>query len=125
MAQHWPFFASLLSMQGMVFSKADADLSEYYDERLVPSSLQSIGDELRTLLLQDTQTLEAVHEVGELSPQEAWGQESIRLRNVYTDPLNFLQVESLSRQRASGDERYNEAVMVTIAGIAAGMRNTG
>jgi phosphoenolpyruvate carboxylase len=109
----------------MVFSKADADLSAYYDERLVPSSLQSIGDELRTLLLQDTQTLEAVHEVGELSPQEAWGQESIRLRNVYTDPLNFLQVESLSRQRASGDERYNEAVMVTIAGIAAGMRNTG
>lgn len=125
MAQHWPFFASLLSMQGMVFSKADADLSAYYDERLVPPSLQSIGDELRTLLLQDTQTLEAVHEVGELSPQEAWGQESIRLRNVYTDPLNFLQVESLSRQRDSGDERYNEAVMVTIAGIAAGMRNTG
>ncbi len=53
--------------------------------------------------------------------------ESIALRNVYTDPLNVLQAELLhrSRQQEQPDPRVEQALMVTIAGVAAGMRNTG
>ena len=60
-----------------------------------------------------------------------WIAESIQLRNIYTDPLNVLQAELLHRSRQAEkeghepDPRVEQALMVTIAGIAAGMRNTG
>ena len=55
-----------------------------------------------------------------------WIAESIKLRNIYTDPLNLLQVELLRRLR-SGENKHalEQALMITITGIAAGMRNTG
>lgn len=60
-----------------------------------------------------------------------WIAESIQLRNIYTDPLNVLQAELLHRSRPAEeqgnapDPRVEQALMVTIAGVAAGMRNTG
>ena len=57
-----------------------------------------------------------------------WIAESIQLRNIYTDPLNVLQAELLNRSRNHPETLHPEldqALMVTIAGIAAGMRNTG
>ena len=60
-----------------------------------------------------------------------WIAESIQLRNIYTDPLNVLQAELLHRSRQAEEEgkdpdpRVEQALMVTIAGVAAGMRNTG
>ena len=60
-----------------------------------------------------------------------WIAESIQLRNVYTDPLNVLQAELLHRSRRAEEEGkepdpcVEQALMVTIAGVAAGMRNTG
>jgi len=125
MAARWPFFATLLSMQGMVLIKADSGLSAYYDKRLVPGELRSIGEELRELLAQDARTLESLLREREFTPEQRWGMESIALRNIYTDPLNYLQVESLARKRHGGGAQIDLAVMVTIAGIAAGMRNTG
>ena len=51
---------------------------------------------------------------------------SISVRNPYTDPLHLLQAELMARLRADSENRTLEsALMVTIAGIAAGMRNTG
>jgi phosphoenolpyruvate carboxylase len=50
---------------------------------------------------------------------------SIQLRNVYTYPLNLLQAELLKRVRRQPDAAEEQALMVTIAGVAAGMRNTG
>jgi phosphoenolpyruvate carboxylase len=58
-------------------------------------------------------------------------QRSVHLRNPYVDPLNYLQVEMLRRLRAltdqDGDEaaQHREIIVVTINGIAAGLRNTG
>jgi phosphoenolpyruvate carboxylase len=52
---------------------------------------------------------------------------SISVRNPYVDPINLLQVELLSRLRANPDcdERLHDALLITINGIAAGLRNTG
>ena len=61
----------------------------------------------------------------ELLQYQSWSRESILLRNIYTDPLNFLQAELLERNRRRQDDEIEQAIMVTIAGIAAGMRNTG
>jgi phosphoenolpyruvate carboxylase len=58
-------------------------------------------------------------------------QRSVQLRNPYVDPLNYLQVEMLHRLRRLADpegteaERYREVIVLTVNGIAAGLRNTG
>jgi phosphoenolpyruvate carboxylase len=51
-------------------------------------------------------------------------QQSIRLRNPYVDPINAVQVSLLRRYRG-GDEAAAPALLRSIAGIAAGLRNTG
>ena len=52
-------------------------------------------------------------------------QRSIRVRNPYVDPLNLLQAELLKRLRAEDSSDVADALLVTIHGIAQGMRNTG
>jgi phosphoenolpyruvate carboxylase len=50
---------------------------------------------------------------------------SIDVRNPYVDPINLLQIELLHRARRSADAQVNAALLVTVNGVAAGMRNTG
>ena len=114
-------------MLEMVFSKADLWLAEYYDQRLVAKELQRLGQNLRTQLSEDIQTILALSSDGQLMGDLPWIADSIALRNVYTDPLNLLQVELLARlrQTENPDPELEQALMITITGIAAGMRNTG
>lgn len=125
MAAHWPFFETRLSMLEMVFAKADAGLSAFYDERLVPEELHPIGQRLRQQLAADAKTILQLTGAEQLIDDHPWSRESIALRNIYTDPLNVLQAELLRRNREQNDPLIEQAIMVTIAGIAAGMRNTG
>lgn len=125
MATQWPFFETRLSMLEMVFAKADAGLSAYYDERLVPPALRHLGERLRNQLAADTDVITAILERQELLETQAWIRQSIQLRNIYTDPLNYLQAELLQRNRTEQRDILDRAIMVTVAGIAAGMRNTG
>ena len=125
MAANWPFFATRLSMLEMVYAKADVGLSAYYDESLVPAALAFIGEGLRAQLVADTATVMNIQGSEQLLADQPWTAESIRLRNIYTDPLNFLQAELLKRNREAEEPQLARAIMVTIAGIAAGMRNTG
>ena len=125
MAREWPFFATRLAMLEMVFAKAGPGLSAHYDANLVPESLCSIGSMLREEMAADRDTVMSLLGVESLLQDQEWVAESIALRNVYTDPLNYLQVELLGRTRQADDPLAQRAMMVTIAGIAAGMRNTG
>ncbi len=125
MQQHWPFFKATLDSIEMVFSKANPNISALYDKRLVEADLQPLGEELRgkyhqtmALLLDITQ-----HEIPlENSPIV---RQSVDVRNTYVVPLNLLQVELLARIREQEDQHVLNALLVTINGIAAGMRNTG
>ncbi|WP_341502251.1 phosphoenolpyruvate carboxylase [Gallaecimonas sp. GXIMD4217] len=125
--EHWPFFKARLDMLEMVYMKADTELAAYYEQRLVPNELWPLGKQLRALLREGIHTLLTLSKEDSLMDKEPWIQESIRLRNPYTDPLNILQAELLrrARQQAELPKPVERALMVTIAGIAAGMRNTG
>lgn len=128
MQQQWPFFATRMSMLEMVFLKADADIAAYYDKVLVPDELKHLGESLRQQLTADRALLLQLIHSDTLMAKESWIRESIMLRNTYVDPLHILQAELLHRVRHQ-PERVNpmisQALMVTIAGIAAGMRNSG
>ncbi|MDE1251725.1 phosphoenolpyruvate carboxylase [Vibrio aestuarianus] len=127
MCREWPFFSTRLGMLEMVYSKCNIEISRYYDERLVDESLRPLGDRLRTQLQKDIKAVLNVENNENLMQSDPWGLESIRLRNIYVEPLNMLQAELLyrTRQTETPSVELEEALMVTIAGIAAGMRNTG
>ncbi|WP_109077380.1 phosphoenolpyruvate carboxylase [Aggregatibacter kilianii] len=128
MCQTWPFFSTRIGMLEMVFSKTDMWLSEHYDRNLVKPELWYLGQSLREQLQEDIQTILSLSHKDQLMSNLPWIAESIALRNVYTDPLNLLQVELLRRLRAQPDNPnpdVEQALMITITGIAAGMRNTG
>ena len=125
MAQKWPFFGARLSMLEMVFAKSDLSIAELYDQLLVTPELSGLGAALRQQLSTDRSTLLAILETESELEVDNWGRESINLRDIYTAPLNLLQAELLRRQRANPDKATERALMVTIAGVAAGMRNTG
>ncbi len=125
MAAEWPFFATRLSMLEMVFAKTDTGLSAYYDSRLVPENLRFIGDRLRSQLQRDIATVLELTGAEQLLATQPWTRESIELRDIYVDPLNVLQAELLRSNRKQQDSRVEQALLVSIAGVAAGMRNTG
>ncbi|MEZ8144908.1 phosphoenolpyruvate carboxylase [Enterovibrio norvegicus] len=127
MCSEWPFFSTRLGMLEMVFTKTSPSISKYYDEKLVDKELWPLGEQLRERLNQDIKAVLMVENSDHLMEQNPWGAEAIRLRNIYVEPLNMLQAELLCRTRATeGDtSALDDALMVTIAGIAAGMRNTG
>jgi phosphoenolpyruvate carboxylase len=125
MQQEWPFFRATMDSIEMVFSKADANVSEMYDSRLVPTPLKPLGEELRRLFRQTMNLTLAI--TGHKVPLETQPVvlRSVEVRNTYVDPLNVLQVELLSRVRSKEDDASLDALLVAINGISAGMRNTG
>lgn len=125
MRDQWPFFASRLSMLDMVYAKSDLVINSLYDKTLVQDDLKPLGSDLRQQLSTDIESLMGILDVDTLMASDPWGLESIGLRNVYTAPLNLVQIELLRRVRESESESVQRALMVSIAGVAAGMRNTG
>ena len=127
MCQKWPFFSTRLGMLEMVFVKANALISVYYEKTLVDDTLWSLGQSLREQLNEDIQTILQIENSQHLMSQNPIGVESIKLRNIYVEPLNMLQAELLKRTRNQTEPNsvLEEALMVTMTGIAAGLRNTG
>ena len=125
MRDEWPFFASRLSMLDMVYAKSNSIINVLYDDTLVDPALRGLGRDLRGQLASDISSVQRILEVDTLMAGDPWGLESIGLRNVYTAPLNLVQIELLRRIRENEDASVQRALMVSIAGVAAGMRNTG
>ena len=122
MYQQWPFFATYIDMLDMIVGKTDVDIASYYDQQLVTDELQVIGQELRQRLLTIDDSLRII-KPGEGDQAQS---QIMQVRGTYTDPLHYLQAELLQRARTEQhDSEVERALMVSMAGIAAGMRNTG
>lgn len=130
MVAQWPFFRSTLDLIEMVLAKALPDIAARYDNVLVAPELQPLGESLRARYEVSCARLLELRERASLLEASPVLRRSIDVRNPYVDPLNLLQVELLARLRlAEGTPEEREAVqaalLVTVNGIAAGMRNTG
>ncbi|MBS3188850.1 phosphoenolpyruvate carboxylase [Pseudomonas vlassakiae] len=128
MREQWPFFRTRIDMLEMVLAKADAQIAEAYDQRLVQPGLLPLGAHLRDLLSQSCQVVLGLTGQPVLLAHSPETLEFISLRNTYLDPLHRLQAELLARSRsreAALDSPLEQALLVTVAGIAAGLRNTG
>ncbi len=127
MYRDWPFFRTMLSNMDMLLAKSDISIASRYAELVTDDDLRErifsrIQDEWRRTV----RLLLAITGQGELLEANPALSRSLRNRSPYIDPLNHLQVELLRRYR-SGEtqERIKRAILLTINGIAAGLRNSG
>ena len=128
MRERWPFFQTRIDMLEMVLAKAEAELARLYDQRLVEADLQVLGSQLRERLRQAGVAVLRLTGQGELLEHHPETLVFIAVRNTYLDPLHLLQIELLARARAAGESQpaaLDQALLVSVAGIAAGLRNTG
>src|SRR5690554_2296883 len=133
MIDGWPFFASNMNMLEMVLAKADLSIVEEYESLLVEVGLRPLGELLRARQEALVLRLLALRKQKALLEQVPLTQQAISVRNPYIIPLHQLQSELLARVRAceerqvcsANQDLLERALMVTMAGIAAGLRNTG
>ena len=126
MYRDWPHFRSVMDLTAMVLAKTDARIAAEYERRLVPDHLRPLGADLRGRLERAIRATLDVTAHRELLEENQVLQRSIHVRNPYVDPINLVQVELLRRLRGGeADERLRDAFVVTVNGIAAGMRNAG
>lgn len=124
MRREWPYFQTLLSLVEMVMAKAEPRIHAHYESSLVPEELRGLGQSLRDSLAHATSLVLQVLHRDSLLGEHPVLRRSIDVRNPYVDPLNLLQAELLRRTR-EGDTSVEDALIITINGVAAGMRNTG
>ena len=125
MYRDWTHFRAVIDLIEMVLAKADGRIAAEYDRQLVPAGLQPIGLDLRRRLQRATAAVREVTGHAELLESNPVLRRSIDVRNPYVDPINIVQVELLRRARLREDDDVRAALLVTVNGIAAGMRTTG
>lgn len=128
MRDQWPFFRARIDMLEMVLLKADSGIARLYQERLVDAELQPLGEQLYQHLQQAIEQVLKLTGENHLLERHPIVRASISVRDTYLDPLHLLQVELLERSRKQGEQSatsIEHAMLVTVAGIAAGLRNTG
>ncbi|WP_287129225.1 phosphoenolpyruvate carboxylase [Candidatus Cyanaurora vandensis] len=135
MYRQWPFFRTLISKAEMTLAKVDLNLARHYMDSLLPAEYHAIGERIFSLIQEEAdRTCRLVllitgHQ--QLLDDLPDLQRSVRLRNRAIIPLGFLQVSLLRRLRSKDFLHRNyrsdllRGVLLTINGIAAGMRNTG
>jgi phosphoenolpyruvate carboxylase len=131
MYRAWPFFRSTIELIEMALAKADGGIAAHYDRHLVPEDQQDLGEMLRQRLQRAIEVVLAITGHQQLLDNNPVLRRSIDVRNPYVDPINLLQVELLRRLRGARGANAEDtvwlrrALLVTINGVAAGMRNTG
>ncbi|XP_075658531.1 phosphoenolpyruvate carboxylase 4 [Castanea sativa] len=126
MYKEWPFFQSTIDLIEMVLGKADIPIAKHYDEVLVSESRQELGSKLRRELLAAGKYVLVISGHEKLSENNRILRRLIESRLPYLNPINMLQVEILKRLRCDdANHKLRDALLITINGIAAGMRNTG
>ncbi|MBT2566887.1 phosphoenolpyruvate carboxylase [Arthrobacter sp. ISL-85] len=132
MMDHWNFFRSVLSNVEMTLAKTDMDVAGYYVATLVPEELHHLFRAIREeyeLTVAEVRKLTGENLLLDAQPTL---KRSLEIRDQYLDPISYLQVELLRRIRTEAgisgaeiDERLQRAMLITVNGVAAGLRNTG
>ena len=129
MEKNWPYFVSTMDILDMVITKVDPEISIIYENNLADNALKRIGKKLRFQF----DALVKLH--NKITPKEVIKErkefrKALFIRNNYTEMLNILQANIMNkinnRKYKKQDKKFlNDALMTSIAGISAAMKNTG
>ena len=125
MYRDWAFFRTFIDNVSMMLAKTDLDIAERY-VALAPERLRHILDDIREEFRLTVEQVLGVTGDTALLDREPTLRTTLEIRENYLEPLHHLQSQLLARQRRGEDDPTLErALLLTINGIAAGMRNTG
>ena len=129
MLNNWPFFYEMMDMLDMVLTKTDQRVILFYEECLADNNLKKVGDKIRKQLSSLIYLNKKIIPNYILEQRKGY-RESIRIRNTYAEVLNILQADIMKKLNKTNLKIRNkkilkDAILVTIAGIAAAMKNTG
>ena len=137
MYRDWPFFRTVIDRAQLSMRRADMTIAALYASLAEAATRSAIfGAVIEEFRLTERVIL-GITGQDALLDNEPWLQRSINLRNPYVDPLNYIQVALLNRQRsaaesasdgepsAADDPRLRQAILLSINGIAAGLQATG
>jgi phosphoenolpyruvate carboxylase len=128
MYRHWPFFAVIIDNAEASLAKTDLYIARRYDALCRPASLrQQISGRIEEEYQRTVRYVLEITESKHLLERQPVLQESIRLRNPYVDPLNFLQIRFLEkwRRELQPSPELVRLLQITVGGIAFGMKSTG
>jgi phosphoenolpyruvate carboxylase len=124
MFREWPFFRAVIENVEMVLAKSDMGIAERYAELADADARAVVWPKIRSEHARTVLWVKRIQGTRTLLEGNPALKRAIVLRNPYVDPMSFLQVDLL-RRRSAGDERVDRALLLTLNGISAGMRNTG
>ena len=129
MYQQWPFFRTMLSNVHLGMGRADMEIAAMYAKLAKPAVADVIFTDIKTEFELSREMLLQITKTWGILATEPWLQHSIKVRNPYVDPLNYIQVALLKEIRknpAHSDlKQLQNAIMLSINGIAAGLQNVG
>ena len=129
MNRDWRYFGSTLSNIEMALAKADFQIARQYAHRLANRRGLAVFERLETSFERTRDAVLKVTEQRSLLEKTPVLKRSIEVRNPYVDPMSYLQVELLSRYRRARSRKSQDeclyAILLSINGVAAGLRNTG
>lgn len=127
MYRNWSFFRAFISNVEMTLTKTDLGITKAYVDQLVPADLYPIFDAIADEFALAKSGVLAITGQSELLDDRPLLQRTLAIRNDYLRPIHVLQVELLKRNRQdqASDPELRRGLLITINGIAAGMRNTG
>ena len=128
MEKNWPFFNSMLDMLDMVIAKADPEISKIYEGYLADDSLKRVGKKLR-FQFDVIKKLNKKITPKEIAAIRKQFRSPIIARSIYSEVLNIIQptvIKKLQVNKNPKNKQYlNDALLTSIAGISAAMKNTG
>ena len=127
MYNEWSFFNTFISNVEMTLVKSSMEIAGRYVETLVDPSLHHIFEDIKEERNKGVKELLRITEQENLLDRQPVLKRTLAVREYYVDPLNYLQVSLLARRRSSMevDSSVERALLLSINGVAAGLKNTG